>query len=104
MGGVGIDLIPHLDTLLRDAGFTSVTKKLVRQPINGWSEDPEERERGQVYADCFDFGLGISLFTRRLGWSYAKAEVFLVDVRKAARDEGMRVWVPLWFYTGRKAG
>jgi SAM-dependent methyltransferase len=102
LADVGLDQVPQLDILLQNAGFTSVTRKMVRQPINGWSEDPDERARGELYAQCFDYGLGVTMFTRRLGWSYAQAEVFLVDVRKAAKDEGNRVWVPFFFYTAKK--
>ncbi|KAF2192702.1 S-adenosyl-L-methionine-dependent methyltransferase [Zopfia rhizophila CBS 207.26] len=100
--GVEIEQCANLDPWLREAGFVDVTKLHKRQPFNGWSDDPDERCRGIFYSKIFDWGVSMALLTRRLGWTREAAELFLVDVRKAAADTRVHTYIPLYIYTARK--
>ncbi|OCL02528.1 S-adenosyl-L-methionine-dependent methyltransferase [Glonium stellatum] len=101
-GGVDMEICERLDPLLRDAGFVDVAKRRLRLPFTGWSEDPNEREYGAFYGRIFDWGVSLALFTRRLGWSRERAELFLVDARKDAANIGVHAYIPLYVYTARK--
>ncbi|KAF2802747.1 S-adenosyl-L-methionine-dependent methyltransferase [Mytilinidion resinicola] len=101
-GGVDMEQCARLDPLLREAGFVEVTKRRLRLPFTGWSEDPNEKEYGAFYGKAFDWGVCVALLTRRLGWSRERAEVFLMEARKDAADVGVHAYIPLYIYTARK--
>ncbi|KAF2494941.1 S-adenosyl-L-methionine-dependent methyltransferase [Lophium mytilinum] len=100
--GVDMEISARMEPLLREAGFVEITKTRLRLPFTGWSEDPREREYGEHYGKIFDWGVTVGMFTRRLGWSRERAEVFLMEARKDAANIGVHAYIPLYIYTARK--
>ncbi|QUC16381.1 uncharacterized protein UV8b_00622 [Ustilaginoidea virens] len=88
-----------------DAGFTNVTEVQYRWPTNTWPRDAHDRELGfWSYHNIVGglSGLSLALFTRSLGWSAYRVEVFLTSVRKEMKDKNVHAWWPIYVVYGQK--
>ncbi|AEO60277.1 hypothetical protein MYCTH_103164 [Thermothelomyces thermophilus ATCC 42464] len=74
------------------------TEKTKRGPLTQWPRDPKYKEIGMWSEHNFCGGmywLSVALFTRALGWTADRLEVFLVDVRKDLRNRSIHAYWPM---------
>ncbi|KAI9860619.1 MAG: hypothetical protein M1813_006044 [Trichoglossum hirsutum] len=102
---IDIRVPPRLTQMLSAAGFEDVQQKLYKIPIGPWPKDPLLKKVGHYQRANFLEGLSaISLgpYTRILGWSNARLEVWLSEVRKAISDPKAHSYDYMYFVYGRK--
>ncbi|KAI9728512.1 MAG: hypothetical protein M1834_007650 [Cirrosporium novae-zelandiae] len=101
--GVDAQRAAHFEQDLEEADFVDIHKKLFRWPWNPWSDDPAEKEIGRINMVNQDVAsTTMAGFTRVLGWSKEKTEVYLVDVRKALSDTNLHTYFLLYVYWAKK--
>jgi ubiquinone/menaquinone biosynthesis C-methylase UbiE len=79
-------------------GYTNLRVESLKWAIGGWPKGKKEKEIGKWTLENFLQGLsGVSmaLFTRHLGWSREAVEVYLIEVRKHAKDLSSHVYFPM---------
>ena len=79
----------HLKGWMLDAGFTDVEEHILKLPVGLWPKDKRLKNIGLFEMVNMDEGLGslsMMLFTRALKWTPQEVELFLMDVRKDAKD------------------
>jgi hypothetical protein len=57
--------------LLRNAGFIDIDEQIIRAPLNGWPNDPHQKQIGKWYHLGLSEGLealSLAPFTRIFGW------------------------------------
>ncbi|KAJ9137108.1 S-adenosyl-L-methionine-dependent methyltransferase [Pleurostoma richardsiae] len=103
--GFPLDAISHVPEMMRAAGFTDVTAKPIKWPINTWPRDPRHKELGHWAMENFSWGcesMSLALFTRALGWSADEVRVFMARVRQDLRNRKMHAYWNFWAVYGRK--
>lgn len=88
-----------------DAGFVNVTEVEYKWPTNPWPAQQHYRDLGfWSYHNIAGglSGLSLALFTRCLGWSVERVEVFLTNVRKEMKDKHIHAWWPIYVVYGQK--
>lgn len=83
---------------MRQAGFVNTRTAVYKWPTNPWPQDRKLRTMGlwnhyNVLQGLQGFTVG--LFTRVLGWSLAKTEAFLLDVKKDLEDTNIHAYWPM---------
>ena len=72
---------------------------------NPWAKDPKMRELGRYQQVNLIEALeaySLALFTRVLGWSNEKVQVFFADVRKEIMDRSLHLYAKFYFIYGQK--
>ncbi|KAI9732799.1 MAG: hypothetical protein M1834_003737 [Cirrosporium novae-zelandiae] len=91
--------------MLRDSGFTNISEKVFRWPINDWPQDKHYKTLGlwarQNLLDGLQ-ALSMKLFTLALGWKSEEVEVFLVDVRKEVMSRKIHGYYAVYDVYGQK--
>ncbi|RDW57376.1 hypothetical protein BP5796_12826 [Coleophoma crateriformis] len=103
--GRELDIAPRYKTIMENIGFVNVQAILYKWPQNQWPKDRKHKELGMWMMENTVYGvegLCLALFTRALGWSKEKVEVFLVDVRKNMKDTSIHAYWPIWVVYGQK--
>lgn len=93
--------------LMREAGFEDVTERRILSPINPWAKGSKTKMIGTV--NCQNLSEGIesiskAMFSRILGWSNERIEVFLAGVRTDLRNKSIHGYGVVNFVYGRKPG
>ncbi|TDZ37908.1 putative methyltransferase tdiE [Colletotrichum spinosum] len=94
-----------LKELMADAGFEDVSMSLYKFPTNTWPKEEKFKELGMWNHQNFMDGieaLTMAHFTRALEWTPEEVSVFLIDVRKNAKDRGIHGYWPQYIFVGRK--
>ncbi|RMJ01468.1 hypothetical protein CDV36_015790 [Fusarium kuroshium] len=89
---------------MEEAGFAILEKKL-RMPIGKWDLDPKYREAGNFAFNTLHGdidGYMIYLSTEIFKWEEAEVQVFLMEVRKALRENSMHLYVEQTVVVGQK--
>ncbi|KIV95132.1 hypothetical protein, variant [Exophiala mesophila] len=77
----------HLESWVRDSGFTNIHHKTFKLPLGAWPKDERMKRVGALnllqLLEGLE-GLTLALFTRALGWSTEAIHVYLAAVRKDA--------------------
>ena len=84
---------------MEDAGFVGVEEHVLKLPVGGWPKDPRLKRVGMFEVVNMTEGIGglsIMLFTRALKWTREQVELFLMDVRKSARDKRIHGYYHLY--------
>ncbi|TKW59929.1 hypothetical protein CTA1_9882 [Colletotrichum tanaceti] len=95
----------YLPSLLKEVGFVDISVSEFKWPINPWPKDPYFRELGLwQYENCVE---GIEAwtmapFTRALNWTKEEVNMFLIDVRRDAKDRGIHAYNPVYIIHARK--
>lgn len=87
-----------IEQLFRDAGFVNVQRVDFKMPIGPWAKDPKLREAGSLtFLGMMDGieGLSMALFTRIMGWTRERFEVFLAEVRQEWKQRKIHVYWPM---------
>lgn len=94
-------------TYMREVGFEDVTEKRFYVPINPWARGKNNKLLGALACQNLSEGvasMSTAAFTRILGWTSEKLEVFLVGVRKDLRNKAIHGYIKTYFVWGRKPG
>ena len=90
---------------MRDAGFEDVTEHRVYVPVNPWARGKKNKILGAISMQNMSEGiasLSTAAFTRVLGWSRERLEVFLARVRDDLRNKQIHTYGVVYFAYGRK--
>lgn len=90
---------------MRATGFLSVTESRVHVPVSPWARGKKNKLLGAISLQNMTEGiasLSTAAFTRILGWSQERLEVFLVRVRQDLMDRRVHVYGVVYFVHGRK--
>jgi len=82
---------------MKKAGFVDVTVVNYIWPINGWSKDRKLKNLGrwnQLRLHEGIEGFMLRLLTQVGGWSVARAQLFLAEMRKALKDYKTHAFLP----------
>ncbi|RVX73473.1 hypothetical protein B0A52_03115 [Exophiala mesophila] len=84
----------HLESWVRDAGFTNIHHKTFKLPLGAWPKDERMKRVGALnllqLLEGLE-GLTLALFTRALGWSTEAIHVYLAAVRKDAMKKSVHM-------------
>ncbi|KAF2709258.1 S-adenosyl-L-methionine-dependent methyltransferase [Pleomassaria siparia CBS 279.74] len=93
----------HFDTLLRQVGFVDVNLAVHRWPVGQWAKGDKWKRLGKfAQEDLMDWlsSGSLLLFTRVLGWSRERLEVFLAEIRRELKEHKERCFygqIMLWY-------
>ncbi|KAM0542092.1 hypothetical protein ACHAPJ_012955 [Fusarium lateritium] len=94
-----------LEEIYKRVGFVDVQQRILKMPINGWSEDERLRQLGSMWADNMIDGIaGFSyqLLNKAFGRSIAEIELSLIDVRRDLVNMDIHAYMPVFIVWGRK--
>ncbi|KAJ5555405.1 hypothetical protein N7535_007840 [Penicillium sp. DV-2018c] len=90
---------------LVEAGFEDVRDEVYKVPSSAWARDPVQKEIGR-YNQCSLLmaveSYSLALFTRVLGWSNNRTQVFLAGVRRDLKNPAVHTYCNLHVVYGRK--
>ncbi len=92
---------------LKEAGFELVTDEVYKVPSSGWPRDLTQKEIGRYNLCSLLLAVesyALALFTRVLGWSNERVQVFLVGVRADLKNRRVHSYCNLHIVYGRKPG
>lgn len=90
---------------MHEAGFVDIVEHKFNVPMSPWSRGKKNRLLGAISMENLLEGvasMSTAPFTRVLGWSQARLEVFLVQVRNDLRNREVHVYDVVYLVTGRK--
>ncbi|CCF46425.1 methyltransferase [Colletotrichum higginsianum] len=96
---------PTYKELLREAGFINVKEVIFKWPTNQWARHPRHKELGTWNYENVLMGLEglcIAIFSRVLGWSKEKVDVFLAEVRNDLKNRDIHAYWPIYVVCGQK--
>ncbi|KAH0548523.1 hypothetical protein GP486_007934 [Trichoglossum hirsutum] len=105
MISIDLEIPSKLTQMLRDAGFVDVKEEVRKIPLGTWPRDRLLKRVGAFQKANFLEGLSaISLgpYTRVLGWSKERLEVWLTEVREAIMDPRTHSYDYMYFVHGKK--
>ncbi|KAI9799607.1 MAG: hypothetical protein M1833_003922 [Piccolia ochrophora] len=94
-----------LKGLMEDVGFVDVEEHVLKLPVGPWPKDERLKKVGMFEMMNMLEGVGalsMMLFTRALGWSREKVELFLVDVRNNVKDRTVHSYYSFYVVYGRR--
>ncbi|KAF2401058.1 S-adenosyl-L-methionine-dependent methyltransferase [Trichodelitschia bisporula] len=86
-------------------GFVDIQQYRLKLPVGMWPKDQRLKKCGLIEMINMTEGIeGLSLmcFTRALGWSVEKVQLFLMEVRKHAKERGVHSYYHFYVIYGRK--
>jgi hypothetical protein len=90
---------------MHEAGFEDVTERRIYVPVNPWARGKKNKLLGAISLQNLSEGiasLSTAAFTRVLGWSPERLEVFLAGVRNDLRNKHIHAYGTVYFAYGRK--
>ena len=90
---------------LIDAGFEDVKEEIYKVPSSGWPRDPRLKEIGRYNLCSLLMAVeaySLALFTRVLGWTYERTQVFFIGVRSDLKNPKVHSYCNLYVVYGRK--
>lgn len=107
MASIGRDLAgsQKWGSYMREIGFKDVTEQRFYVPTNTWARGKKNKLLGALCTQNLCEGvasMSTAAFTRILGWSREKLEVFLVQVRKDLMNRNIHAYIVVYFVYGRK--
>ncbi|KAJ5348081.1 uncharacterized protein N7506_001334 [Penicillium brevicompactum] len=100
-----MNIAQHHRRHLIEAGFEEVRDKLFKVPSSTWPTDPLEKEIGKYNLCSLLLAVesySLALFTRVLGWSNERTQVFLAGVRHDLKNPNVHTYCNLHVVYGRK--
>lgn len=90
---------------LTEAGFINVEERVFKIPIGTWPKHKILKKVG-LYGRMMIYdgleGNSLGPFTRGLGWTPEKVQVFLVNIRRALMDSSVHCYLPFHVTFGQK--
>lgn len=96
--GLTIGRASDFVTPLREAGFVGITGRRFKWPVGEWAKGSRNKKLGRWTFQNMMEGLqggSLALFTRVLGWSRERVELFLVEVRREAYAQMSHYYMPM---------
>lgn len=96
--GLKVDRALDFVTPLREAGFVGITGRRFKWPIGPWAKGKKNKRMGQWTLDNYLEGIqggSLALFTRMLGWTKERVELFLMEVRKELHLQKSHFYFPM---------
>lgn len=90
---------------MREIGFEDVTEKRVYVPVNPWARGKKNKLLGAISLQNLSEGItsmSTAAFTRLLGWSTERLDVFLAKVRNDLENKHCHAYGLVYFVYGRK--
>lgn len=90
---------------LRDAGFVDVVEHKILVPVSPWARGKKNKLLGSISQQNMTEGvasMSTAAFTRILGWSRERLEVFLAQVREDLQGKKVHAYGIVYFVYGRK--
>lgn len=90
---------------MRAVGFEDVEERRFYVPTNTWARGKKNKLLGTLCTQNLSEGvasMSTAAFTRILGWTREKLEVFLVGVRNDLVDKNIHAYIVVYFAWGRK--
>jgi hypothetical protein len=90
---------------MHEIGFEDITERRFYVPTNTWARGKKNKLLGALCTQNLSEGvasMSTAAFTRILGWSREKLEVFLVGVRNDLMDKDIHGYILVYFVYGRK--
>ena len=87
--GTPVTTAKSLKKWMEEAGFVDVEEHILKLPVGSWPKDPRLKKVGMFESINMQEGLeglSIKVFTRALGWSVERVQMFLMDVRKQVKN------------------
>ncbi|OCK82077.1 S-adenosyl-L-methionine-dependent methyltransferase [Lepidopterella palustris CBS 459.81] len=103
--GKGFEIWSESKERMEKAGFVDVVEVRYQWPMNGWSQDKKLKNIGrwnQLRLHEGVEGFMLRLLTQAGGWSIARAQVFLAEMRKALKDYNTHAFLEGTVVYGRK--
>ncbi|KAF2281277.1 S-adenosyl-L-methionine-dependent methyltransferase [Westerdykella ornata] len=103
--GKGFTIWEESEERMLKAGFVDVVRVDYKWPMNGWPEDKKLKNIGrwnQLRLHEGIEGFMIRLLTQVGGWSVARAQVFLAEMRKELKNYKTHAYLPVTVVYGRK--
>jgi SAM-dependent methyltransferase len=88
-----------------EAGLVNVVEKRYKMPLGPWSAEKKQRDIGRWHLlEAYQGieGWTMALFTRILGWSAERVQVFLVGVRDGFKDRSIHAYTSVSVVYGQK--
>ncbi|KAE8442529.1 hypothetical protein EG329_003244 [Mollisiaceae sp. DMI_Dod_QoI] len=107
MSRIGRNLLdtPNWGQYMREAGFIDIVEHRILVPVNPWARGKKNKILGAISQQNLLEGvasMSTAAFTRILGWSPERLEVFLARVRDDLKDKGIHAYGVVYFVYGRK--
>ena len=90
---------------MHEIGFEDITERRFYVPTNTWARGEKNKLLGALCTQNLSEGvasMSTAAFTRILGWSREKLEVFLVGVRNDLMNKNIHGYILVYFVHGRK--
>ncbi|KAK4230952.1 hypothetical protein QBC38DRAFT_275609 [Podospora fimiseda] len=94
-----------LSNMMRECGFVNVTERVLQIPIGTWPKNKVLKTVGLYWRTILLDGIqaiALGPLTRGCGWSPTEVEMFLIEVRKAYKDNSPLLHMPLHIIYGQK--
>ncbi|KFY95488.1 hypothetical protein V498_03326 [Pseudogymnoascus sp. VKM F-4517 (FW-2822)] len=95
----------NLKRWMTEAGFVDVEEHILKLPVGIWPKDKRHKNIGMfemVNMDEGIEGLSLMLFTRALKWTREEVLMFLMEVRRDAKDKSIHSYYHFYVVFGRK--
>jgi trans-aconitate methyltransferase len=94
-----------MSSFIKEAGFVDVKETNYKWPVGPWCSDARLKEIGRwaqrMWMEGME-GFVLALFTRQLGWSPARVQNWIEDMKWVIRDRDYHCWQPVRCIVGRK--
>lgn len=103
--GTPIDSPSRWKTLVQDRGFSAVTEKVPKLPVNPWPKEPTLKLLGAWEMENLLSGVeGMvsRIFQKALGWSDLELQVFLANLRKDIKNVRYHTYWPYYVVYAQK--
>lgn len=103
--GFPLDVVHSFPDLMLEAGYTDITRRVFKWPINTWPKDKRYKEIGWLACENFLWGcesMSLALLTRGLGWTADEVRVFMAGLRRAFADRRIHAYYNFYAIYGRK--
>ncbi|KAI9035622.1 class I SAM-dependent methyltransferase [Aspergillus affinis] len=103
--GKRMNIAPHLEGWMHEAGFANVTDDVYKCPVGSWPKSPRLKEIGRVgKVTTFEAvePYSLALFTRVLGWTFEEAQNYVNKVRAELLSSPYHSYVLFHYVYGQR--
>ncbi len=103
--GKTFEILDLQKAYIEQAGLVNVVETRYKMPLGPWPRDPRLKEIGRWHLHEAYQGIEgwtLALFTRVLGWSFERVQVFLAQVRQGFKDKSVHAYTRVSVVYGQK--
>lgn len=82
-------------TLMKDAGFTNITRRTFKWPIGTWPKEMRMKQLGAYNRLGWEEGIdgwAMFLFTKYLGWQREEVQILIANIKRELRDPNIHAY------------